>query len=137
MILDLSRVEKTRLLNAMNTAMLVPDKIESQRLAAFEARANAFVNLPPYQCLEAYVLADVIEDHLHQMVAAGQYSIRLSDVEELAQCTMDAAKNALRFLGLFKSPVHGPGVFTNDPTGVAAILTLPKELFENWRSLNW
>jgi hypothetical protein len=136
MILDLSRVEKTRLLNAMNAAMLVPDKIESQRLAAFEARAYAFVNLQPYQCLEAYVLADVIEDHLHTTQAA-RYSIRLSDVEEQALCTTDTAKNALRFLGMFKSPVHGPGVFTNDPTGVAAVLTLPAPLFENWRSLNW
>ena len=136
MILDLSRVEKTRLLHAMNVAMLVPDKIVSQRLAAFESRAYAFVTLPPYQSLESYVLADVLEDHLHTTQAA-RYSIRLSDVEELAQCTTDAAKNALRFLGLFKSPVNGPGVFTNDPTGISAILTLPKELFSDWRSLNW
>lgn len=134
--LQLTRVEQSRLYTAMCAALGVPDQIDTQRLAAFEARAYAFVHLQPYECLEAYVLADTLDNHIHR-IGVELYSIRLDDLEELAECQTDTAKHALRFLGLFKSPVHGLRVYTNDSTGRAEALELPPSVFVEWRSLDW
>lgn len=134
--LQLSRVEQGRLYTSMINALGVPDQIDTQRLAAFEARAYAFVHLQPFECLEAYVLADVLDNHTH-LIGAELYSIKIEQVETLAQCQTDTAKHALRFLGLFKSPLHGHRVYTNDPTGCAGVLELPPDLCKDWRSLDW
>ncbi|MDB5659101.1 MAG: hypothetical protein JWS10_1716 [Cypionkella sp.] len=129
--LQLTRVEQSRLYTAMCAALGVPDQIETQRLAAFEARAHAF----SYECLEAYILADTLDTHIHS-TGAEHYSINAADVEEQAECTTAIAKNALGFLGLFRSPARGR-LYTNDPTLFSPVLALPQDLFTDWRSLDW
>ena len=133
--LELSRVEQGRLYTAMCAALGVPDKIESQRIAAFEARAFAFTYLQPYECLEAYVLADTLDDHIHA-IGAELYAIKIDQVTDLASCTTETAKRALGFLGLFPCPAHDR-TYTNDPTGRAGVIETTPDTFADWRGLAW
>ena len=134
-ILDLSRVEKTRLCHAMLTALKIPDQITEQRDASFENISFSFCHMDPRDFLESRLLALTIEEHLVE-IGATKYSIRVSDVEEGAVCTATCAKTALRHLGLFKNPLHS-GVYTNDPTGHAQIVVLPPHIWDGWRSVDW
>ncbi|MDB5657474.1 MAG: hypothetical protein JWS10_89 [Cypionkella sp.] len=134
--LQLSRMEQAHLYIAMCAALGVPDDIETPQQAMAEARSHAFVYLQPYDFLEASILADTIDDYIHQS-GAELYSIRVEQVAELANCTADVAKRALGFLGLVKSPVHGPRIYTNAPTGYAAEMKLPPDLFIDWRQIAW
>jgi hypothetical protein len=133
-ILDLSRVEKNRLLFSMLTALKIPDQISEQRDAIFESLAFSFCHMDPRDYLESRLLALTIAEHLAE-IGVEKYSIKVSDVEEGAICTTTCAKTALRHLGLFKNPMHS-GVYTNCGTGSAEIV-LPAHIWDGWRSVDW